>query len=144
MTPEALAAGNIFPLGAAVVGALDLVVAWARDGVEPPASLPFTLAEDGSLARDADGNALGGLRLGLLEHPIATFTGSPTGGTLGTMDLFPAERVLAAHPTLASYLAAVDSTDDVLEAAGFLTRTGRREIHAVATEMWRRATGRED
>lgn len=143
MTPEQVAAGNMFPLQPAVTAALDAVIAWATIGTPAAPSLFFEVDAAGALVRDADGNARGGLRYGLLEHPVATFTGSPTGGTLGSLELFPAERVLASWPTLASYLDAVASVDRALQAAGYLNEVGFGQFQDAARQLWSRATGRD-
>jgi len=143
MTPEQVAAGNMFPLQPAVTAALDAVVAWATTGTPAPESVFFMLDDDGELARDADGNVRGGLRYGLLEHPVATFTGSPTGGTLGSLQLFGAERVLQSWPTPESYLDAVGSVDRDLQRRGYLNEIGFAQMQDAARELWMRATGRD-
>lgn len=142
MTPEQVAAGNVFPLQAAVTAALDAVVTWATTGTPAADSVFFEVDAAGGLVRDADGNARGGLRYGLLQHPVATFTGSPTGGTLGSLDLFDAGRVLASWPTLASYLDAVASVDRELQARGYLNEVGFGHLQDAARDLWTRATGR--
>lgn len=139
MTPEAIAAGNMFPLQPAITAALDAVVGWI-DGHEPPESVFFSVDEHDQPVRDADNNVRGGLRYGLIEHPVATFVGSPNGGTLGSLDLFPAERVLARYPTLDSYLDAVGAVDRRLAEAGYLNALGYRQMQEAARELWTRAT----
>ena len=80
----------------AAVRALDT---WVRTGEPPAAADRIALVDvDGSPAidRDADGNALGGLRLPQIEVPVATLSGDP--GPVGLADL-PAARVhRAVHP----------------------------------------------
>ena len=143
MTPEQVAAGNTFPLQPAVTAALDAVVAWATRGTPAADSVFFELDAAGGLRRDADGNALGGLRYGLLEHPVATFTGSPTGRTLGSLELFGASRVLAEWPTLTAYLQAVASVDHDLQQRGYLNDIGFGQLQDEARQLWTRATGRD-
>ncbi len=143
MTPEALAAGNMFPLHPAITAALDAAVAWI-DGHEPPESVFFSVDEADQPVRDADGNVRGGLRYGLIEHPVATFIGSPTGGTLGSLELFPRERVLARYPTVDSYLDAVGAVDRALAEAGYLNALGYRQMQDAARELWTRATAPAD
>lgn len=140
MTPEQVAAGNMFPLQAAVTAALDAAVAWAIDGTPAADSVFFAVDGDGELVRDGDGNVRGGLRYGLSEHPVATFTGSPTGGTLGSLELFDAERVMASWPTPASYLDAVASVDRDLQEHGYLNDVGFGHLQDAARELWTRAT----
>ena len=144
MTPETLATGSIFPSQVAVTAALDAVVEWATTGRPAADSVWFELDGDGQVARDADGNAVGGLRYGIIEHPVATFDGSPTGGTLGTVVPFDAERVLQQWPTLQSYLDAVAETDRTLQALGYLNDLGFGQLQDVARELWARATGRAE
>lgn len=140
MTPEQVAAGNIFPLQPAVTAALDAVVAWATTGTPAADSVFFEPDAAGELVRDPDGNVTGGLRYGLIEHPVATFVGSPTGGTLGSLALFPAERVLSSWPTLPAYLDAVASVDRALMARGYLTGVGFAQLQDAARALWTRAT----
>ena len=64
--------------------AIENLVSWVIDDVEPPASVYIegTVAEDGlvTLARDADGNALGGVRM---PHMPQVINGKPAGAPLG-------------------------------------------------------------
>ena len=138
MTADVLASGNTYPLQPAVTAALDAVAAWV-DGVEAPASVWFAVDDAGALARDADGNARGGLRFGLIEYPVASFHGG-TGGTLGTLAFFPAARVLAAYPTVETYLAAAASIDRPLVEAHYLNEFGFAQLQDAARELWTRAT----
>jgi hypothetical protein len=144
MTPETLATGSIFPTQVAVTAALDAVVEWASTGKPAANSVWFELDDNGQVSRDADGNALGGLRYGIIEHPVATFDGSPTGGTLGTIAPFDSERVLEQWPTLQSYLDAVAAVDRELQSKGYLNDLGFTQLQDVAHELWTRATGREE
>lgn len=64
--------GALFPTRFAVNAALDHLDRWVREGVRPPGAPRYEF-EDGQLARDADRNALGGLRLPPIEVPIASY-----------------------------------------------------------------------
>jgi hypothetical protein len=63
--------------------ALDALVAWVRDGVEPAAGpdivTPSVTPTSAEIARDSFGDALGGIRLSQLEVPTATNTGLNSG-----------------------------------------------------------------
>ncbi|GAA3747936.1 alpha/beta hydrolase domain-containing protein [Salinactinospora qingdaonensis] len=48
---------------------------WAEDGTAPPEADPIERTEDGEIARDEDGHALGGIRLSQVEVPTALNTG---------------------------------------------------------------------
>lgn len=122
---------------------LDAVGAWAVDQTPAADSMFFELGIDGQLARDADGNVRGGLRYGPIEHPVATFTGSPTGGTLGSVEPFEARRVPASWPTLTTYLDAVAAVDRALQERGYLNEVGFAQLQGVARDLWTRATGRQ-
>lgn len=49
---------------------------WARDGEVPPSQPRLVLTDDGEdLVRDADGNAIGGIRMPQVDVPVATLSG---------------------------------------------------------------------
>ncbi|MBF4160788.1 alpha/beta hydrolase domain-containing protein [Nocardioides acrostichi] len=54
--------------------AIDALFGWIATGSPPPSQPAFRYESDGSLARDADGNVLGGIRLP--EHAVPTATNS--------------------------------------------------------------------
>lgn len=64
--------GALFPTRYAVNAALDHLDRWVREDVRPPEAPRYRFDGD-QVARDADGNALGGLRLAPIEVPIATY-----------------------------------------------------------------------
>lgn len=138
MTAAQVVTGNVYPLEAFVTSALDAVIAWVRDGIPAAPSVFFEVDESGELRRDADGNVLGGLQPGLLAAPIARFVGG-TGGTLGTVELLDRDEVLRRYPTPDAYLAAVAAADAELVTAGYLNDIGRRQLWAVATQLYVRA-----
>lgn len=74
---------------------------WFRSGFAPPPSLPFDLAADGSIARDAFGHAMGGLRPHWVEVPAARQQGCAPAKTL------PLAEFARLYPDRAAYLAAV-------------------------------------
>jgi hypothetical protein len=73
---------NEFPSYRVYNAAIDHLIRWVRKGDKPPAGMPFQTS-GGSLALDADGNVLGGLRIQDIELPIATYdlNNSPTDPT---------------------------------------------------------------
>jgi len=95
---------------------------WLETGVPAPAPAyiervgPVPVAANRKLARDRDGNAIGGLRLPIVEVPVAKYDGE---GCVfgGTSAPFSPERLAALYPTHQSYVeqllaatnAAVDS-----------------------------------
>lgn len=141
MSEETWRTGNIFPLHVAITAGLDAVTAWV-DGTQPPASIYLDVDADDAIVRDADNNALGGIRYGIMARPVATFIGG-TGGTLGTVTPFKADRVLAEYPTEADYVAAVAEVDRELQQAGYLNNMGFHQLQQVAGELWRRAAANQ-
>jgi len=109
---------------------------WVAEGTPPPLAPPIETA-DGAILRDADGNALGGVRTPHVDVPIATLTGeglSVVGQTLP----FDAATLAARYGDEAGYLAeftvALDATID----AGFLLADDRDQILSDAQLMrWR-------
>ncbi|MFL6078089.1 MAG: alpha/beta hydrolase domain-containing protein [Mycobacteriales bacterium] len=108
--------------------ALAQLTRWIRTGVPAPSAPRITLIPGSTptIARDADGNALGGIRTPALQAPTGTLTGSGNSGPTAQCDLegtttpFSPTRLHALYPTRATYLAAVTraAANDV--AAGFL------------------------
>ena len=67
------------PLHQVINASYDHLSAWAADGTAPPAAEPIERTAQGGIARDADGHALGGIRLSQVEAPTALNTGTNTG-----------------------------------------------------------------
>ena len=92
----------------AVMEALEL---WIARGIAPPASRFMALTVDDEatvLARDADGNALNGVRPPKLEVPLGTYVESNTGpgfcGLFGGFAPFDDGRLAELYPTRAVFL----------------------------------------
>ncbi len=91
--------------------ALSNLIRWIRHGVQPPPSrfMELTTTSTGAfaLARDADGNVIGGVRPPELQAPIGTYLESNSGpgfcGLYGGFSLFSAERIDELYPRRRSY-----------------------------------------
>lgn len=110
---------------------------WVRTGEAPPSAprLEVTTASGSPVTvRDADANALGGVRLPQISVPVATLSGErgPTGGVicmlLGTTVPFTAERLATLYPSTEDYLAAYTAATDSAIAAGFALPEDRQQI----------------
>lgn len=140
--------------------ALERMAAWLADGVAPPSSGRFGFTgpegEDGrELARDDDGNVLGGIRTPWVEAPLAAYAphGTPRpepDGTvsegqrfgarlLGTMRRFPPAVVLERFADEAAYRAAFLAATERLERSGFLLPADAAELVASIPERWHAA-----
>jgi hypothetical protein len=127
------------------VAALD---AWAGGGPAPAIAPRIELtdpAADDPVARDADGNAKGGIRLPQLEVPIATIDGKantppPGAGAVfvsfcrlfGRTVPFGEAELRRRYPTHASYVTAFGAAADALVAAGFALPADVAELQAEA------------
>ncbi|MET0225732.1 MAG: alpha/beta hydrolase domain-containing protein, partial [Dokdonella sp.] len=63
-----------FPLGLAVNGVVLQLQQWLFEGRVPAHAPPISVGEDGQVARDATGNAIGGLRLPTVQVPMASYS----------------------------------------------------------------------
>jgi hypothetical protein len=94
--------------------AFDHLVRWVRDGVAPPTAPPIETPAVGppaTAARDARGNALGGIRLSQHAVPTAVNTGQNSGPGFcrlnGSHEPFDAATLAGLYPTLGAYVGAV-------------------------------------
>lgn len=95
---------------AAAMKALDL---WIARGITPPSSRLLELTTDPStgatvLARDANGNAIGGVRGPAIDTPLGAYVESNSGpgfcGLFGGFRPFEADKVAALYPTHGAYV----------------------------------------
>ncbi len=90
--------------------------------------LPFalTLADAGSgLAKDGEGNSLGGVRTAAVDVPIATYSGQSTSSNVlcslfGSTTPFSPAQLLALYPTHDDYVNKVTTATAAAQQAGFI------------------------
>lgn len=145
------------PVEPVITAAMNAIVRWIDQGIPAPDSVYFDTqtrpdgrvdVQDNSsvsvsggrqFVNDARGNRAGGIRLGMLQHPIADFhPAALEQGVSGTMTLHDAAQVKALYPTCESYQRACDEIDDQLQTEGYLEEHGRRLLHNVEAELWHR------
>ena len=121
--------------------ALHGLVAWARDGTAPATAPAIELTADGSaIARDVDGNALGGIRTPAVDAPVATLSGDMAPGVsvicslFGSTTSFSSAELADRYPTHDDYVAAVTASADAAVDAGHLLRVDADELVAAARE----------
>lgn len=116
---------NAFPTRYALRAAARSMAAWVADGTLPPTASRLSRDDEGRIRRDADGNALGGLRLPDLDVPTATHTGLSdrdgycglTGSTVPFSEAELAER----YPTEEGYAQALAAAvQDAVDAGHLL------------------------
>jgi hypothetical protein len=93
---------------------------WVRKGDGPPVAPYLVRAPDGSLVLDADGNALGGLRLPEIQAPIAKYTGVLWGDCAEAHVPFSPERLAQLYPTHDAYVAKFAAAARDVARRGFL------------------------
>jgi hypothetical protein len=100
---------------------------WVRNGTVPP-SAPRLEVDPGppaAIVRDANGNALGGIRTPQIDVPLATLSGEGQVGQLfcilfGTTAKFDDELLASLYPDRATYVSAIEEAADRAVAGGFL------------------------
>jgi hypothetical protein len=103
--PRCLNLYNRMPFYMAEIAAFHHLKEWALHGTPPPLAPRLQRTALGNLQRDADGNAVGGLRLPDVDTPTAKYTPSNfTRGSLAFLDLFACVAGGSTHPFTASKL----------------------------------------
>jgi len=109
--------------------AIDHLVRWAKDGTLPPTAPPIDVSSIGApaiMARDAAGNALGGIRLAAHAVPTAVNTGVNSGPGFcrlnGSYEPFDAATIAGLYPTHEGYLASVRKVTEANLKAGYLLK----------------------
>ena len=98
------------------------------------------IAQGNAIARDAHGNALGGVRLPPIEVPLAEYQGSNKFAgqganfcfLLGSEIAFPEEKLKTLYPTPESYLQKLTEAAEAAVAKGLLEREDAAELIANA------------
>ncbi|MCU1463257.1 MAG: hypothetical protein JWO37_3332 [Acidimicrobiales bacterium] len=124
-----------FPRYLANDAALVALDRWVRHGVPPPIAPRMKANADGSVRRDANGNALGGLRLPAIDVPTASYHGEQSNEcafTLGRTDPFSAAKLRAMYGTHDRYVALVGTAVDAAVRAGFLLPADAAAVRADA------------
>ncbi|MGA5761398.1 alpha/beta hydrolase domain-containing protein [Nonomuraea bangladeshensis] len=111
---------------------------WVRGLGAPPAGPQISLLL-GTIRRDGDGNALGGVRLPDLDAPLAVYGPSNSGGEitgacllLGSTTPLSGARLLQLYPTRQDYVTAFTRAADRALAAGHLLPADHAEAVARA------------
>jgi hypothetical protein len=112
---------------------------WARGGAAPPAATPISMVLGLIVLRDADQNALGGVRLPDLDAPVAAYAPNNSGGNvagacllLGTTTPFTPARIRQLYPDHATYVARFTEAADRALRAGYLLKPDYDEAMARA------------
>ncbi|WP_236567935.1 MULTISPECIES: alpha/beta hydrolase domain-containing protein [unclassified Nocardiopsis] len=118
------------PLHHVLNASYDHLSAWAMDGTPPPSAEPIERDALGRIARDADGFALGGIRLSQVEVPRALNTGAnaPAGpdsyfcALFGTHVPFDEAELAERYPSRGRYVSEVNRVESANLRQGYVTR----------------------
>jgi hypothetical protein len=126
--------------------AIDHLVRWVKDGTAPPTAPPIEITTVGPpavMARDAAGNALGGIRLAEHAVPTAVNTGVNSGPGFcrlnGSHEPFDPQTLAKLYPTHAAYVAKVKEVTDKNLKAGYI---GKYDADATIAEAEKSSIGR--
>ena len=112
--------------------------AWVRTGTPPPTGAPLAVASTSPvvLVRDAQGNAVGGIRTPQVDAPVARIDGINTGPgfcrLFGSTTPLTTAQLTALYPTHAAFVAAWTTSLDNAVANGFILPADRAELLAAA------------
>jgi hypothetical protein len=132
---------NDGPQHLVVKAALRALDQWVATGEAPAAGPPLEVRTDGGspvIARDADGIALGGIRLPQVEAPVVALSGDAGPGSsiicllLGSTNPIDPSRLAARYPSADHYLAAYEAAADAAIDAGFVLPEDREALLADA------------
>jgi hypothetical protein len=111
---------------------------WVADGTAPPPAPPFQIAGARAIARDARGNALGGIRTPAVDVPISVLDGTLAPGKsvicslFGSVTPFTAATLRSLYPTHADYVSKVKAAAADAVAKTFLLPADATTIDAQA------------
>lgn len=106
--------------------AIDDLRRWIVDGEAPAEAPPLEVVDDREIARDENGNALGGVRTPDVDVPIATLSGDNTsdGGVIcilfGSTVPFDSVELESLYGSVDNYVAEVTEAAESAVAAGYL------------------------
>lgn len=133
-----IVAGAAFPMRYAVSSAVLHLDRWVKTGTLPPAGPRYEFDGSGMLARDADFNALGGIRYPPIEVPVARYRS--TDCQLGGITVpFTELELLLRYPTHADYVCQLREAALRSMAEGFLLREDAEDLMAraeAASNRW--------
>ena len=131
---------NPVPIGYVQSALLEIIDRWVRGTAEPPPSRVIDLVEgvDGArvIARDAAGNALGGVRLPSLQAPLGSYLPNNTGAgfcfLIGSFLPFEKSELTRRYPDHQVYVQQVDAAASRAVADGFLLEADARRLRDAA------------
>lgn len=127
---------NSGPQHEVIQAAFTAFARWVTDGTLPPTAprLQVKATMPATLRRDANGNALGGVRTPAVDVPIAALSGEPVAGAtllcqlFGSTVPFSAAKLEALYGSSAGYVARYTKALDSAITDGFILKADRAEL----------------
>jgi len=140
--------GTRVPVQYVIASALDLLVTWVEKKTPPPSAPPITTSMNGNqivTPRDAQGLAMGGIRLADVAVPTGLNNGTNTGpgacARWGYYKPFDIETLKKLYPTHNAYVSAVEKVTNENLHAGYILKSDAERIIKEARDS---AIGRLD
>jgi hypothetical protein len=117
-----------------VSAAFSALNAWVTSGKAPPHAPAMKVTDGSAIARDAHGNAIGGIRTPAVDAPTETLSGEFAPGKsvicslFGSRTPFSAATLKQLYPTHADYVTKVEASAAAAVKAGFLLQPDADEI----------------
>ena len=116
---------------------------WVDGGAAPPSPPPFRLSatDPATLALDANGNVIGGVRTPAVDVPVSTLSGAaPAGANLicslfGSTTAFDQAKLVSLYHSKAGYLAAYRTRLDQAIDRRYILKADRSELLAQAAQV---------
>jgi hypothetical protein len=116
---------------------------WVDHGTPPPSPPPFTLSSTNpaTLALDAHGNVIGGVRTPAVDVPVSTLSGAPPAGAsaicglFGSTVAFTPAQLASLYGTQSNYLAAYTKSLDKDVAEGYILSADKASLLATAQQV---------
>ena len=118
---------NLFPHQYAHRAALHQMNRWTTNDAEPP-SAPRIERDGDEPEKDGFGNAVGGLRLPVIDVPVARYESSDCIPMRGRTEQFDEETLRELYPTHEDYVAAMESATERLVERGWLVESDAEHI----------------
>jgi Alpha/beta hydrolase domain len=134
---------NTGPMHSVVQAAFTAFDKWAVDGTPPPSPPPFRQASTHpvTLALDAHGNVIGGVRTPAVDVPVSTLSGTPPAGAspvcqyFGSTVAFTPAQLAGLYGTRNNYIAAHTKSLDKAIAEGYLLEADKASFLAAAQQV---------
>ncbi|MGA7419705.1 MAG: alpha/beta hydrolase domain-containing protein, partial [Acidimicrobiales bacterium] len=116
---------------------------WVDNGTPPPSPPPFKLSstDPATLALDAHGNVIGGVRTPSVDVPVSTLSGAPPAeatpicALFGSTVAFTPAQLASLYGTKAHYIADYNKSLDKAIASGFILSADKASLLAQAEQV---------